>query len=325
MEYSLKEDLINYIFDKVKYFILPSKDNNYKSKFIQSKILFYCVVLLLILKIGATLISINFPQNIFFADITRSALENFANQTRQSLGLPALVENQKLNQAAQLKAENMVQNQYFNHVSPSGVTPWYWFLKSDYNYKYAGENLAIGFFESEEVYNAWLNSPSHKANIVNPHYTEVGTAVLRGFGLNNTIVVVQEFGSQLPSKIAATKTNTPKPTIFSTPSAIAIVQANGVNNGGKVLSQSTINSVNNLHSKVIGPVLYNYDNLLQNIIYGLSLVVAGVLLTLIFFNFNINFKRELIFRALLIIGLLFLASSLNKEVIVSFIPHQILI
>ena len=124
---------------------MPSESNNYKSRFLQSNILLYCVVLLLALKIVTILVSINFPQNIFFADITKSALENFVNQTRQSAGLQPLSENEKLDQAAQLKAENMVQDQYFNHTSPSGVTPWFWFLQAGYNYKYAGENLAIGF------------------------------------------------------------------------------------------------------------------------------------------------------------------------------------
>ena len=66
-------------------------------------------------------------------------------------------------------------------------------------------------------------------------------------------------------------------------------------------------------------------DLLQDIIYGVSLVVIGILLTLIFFNFNINFKKELVFRAVLIVVLLSVATLLNKEIIISFIPHQILI
>ena len=79
-------------------------------KLLLSNFLFYCVIFLFVLKISTVLVSINFPQNIFFADVTKSALENFVNQTRQSVGLSMLSENQKLNQAAQLKAENMTQN-----------------------------------------------------------------------------------------------------------------------------------------------------------------------------------------------------------------------
>ncbi|MCX6723023.1 MAG: CAP domain-containing protein [Candidatus Staskawiczbacteria bacterium] len=155
MDYSVQEDIIERIFEKIKRLILPSEDNNYKSRFLQSNLLLYCVVLLLTLKIVVTLISINLPQNIFFADITKLVLQNSVNQTRQSSGLKPLIENQKLNQAAQLKAQNMVANNYFAHTSPTGVSPWFWFLKVGYNYKYAGENLAIGILiiqKSEQLF-----------------------------------------------------------------------------------------------------------------------------------------------------------------------------
>ena len=341
MDYSVKEDAIEYIFEKIKGLIVPSENNNYKSRFMQSNMLLYCIVLLLALKIISVSVSINFPYNIFFADITKSTLENFVNQTRQSAGLKPLAENQKLNQAAQLKAENMVQNQYFNHTSPTGVTPWFWFLKAGYNYKYAGENLAIGFYDSKEVFNAWLNSPSHKANIVNRNYTEVGTAVLSGFGKNNAIVVVQEFASPLPAKITVAKNNNPKPVTAQSnakspvKTAEPVQTSNTQNTNERVLSQATesqtsikspnANSVNNLSSRLFNFVIYNYEKLLQNVIYGLSLVVIGILLTLILFNFNINFRKELVFRAVLIIVLLSAATLVNKEFIISFIPHQVII
>ena len=386
----MREDIVEQAFDKAKSLILPSQENNYKSRFLQSNFLLYCVVLLLALKIVAVLITINIPHNIFFADITKSTLENFVNQTRQSVGLLPLTESDKLDQAAQLKADNMVQNQYFDHTSPSGITPWAWFLKAGYVYKYAGENLAIGFYESEEVYDAWLNSPSHKANIVNPNYTEVGTAILKGFGPNNSIVVVQEFGSPAPIKIVTAKNNnsatvitraktTPTP-VASKPAATTKTQTtstkttdtqivnnqatdtqtkntqttntqtsntqttstqpasvqNSVTSGGeKVLSQSTEsqnsiapsagNGLSSLPAKVINSVLYDYNGLLQNVTYGISLVVMGILLTLIFFNFNTNFKKQLVFRAVLIIAILSMTALINKEIVVSLIPHQIII
>lgn len=295
-------------------------------KILQSNILLYFVVLLLVLKIGAILISINFPQNIFFADITESALENFANQTRQSMGLPALAENQKLGQAAQLKAENMVQNNYFSHTSPTGITPWHWFLQVGYNYKYAGENLAIGFFDSEEVYKAWLNSAEHKANIINPNYKEIGTAVLGGFGKNNAVVVVQEFASPLPEKSVAaqlkanptSKTNEPAPAASANEKVLS--QATESQN---FLEPATGSGVNNLFSKLLNFALYNYDGLLQDIIYGVSLVVIGILLMMIFSN--LNFEKKLVFRSVLVVILLSLATLLNKEFVISFIPHQIII
>ncbi len=312
----------------MNYSLPEAKFNvEFLQNFLESNILLYCIILLLALKIITVAVSINFPQNIFFADITRASLENFANQTRQSVGLPSLVENQKLDQAAQSKAENMVADDYFAHTSPQGITPWYWFLQAGYNYKYAGENLAIGFFDSQEVYNAWLNSPSHKANIVNPNYKEVGTAVLAGFGPNNTIVVVQDFGSQLPAKQVATQ---PKQTSAVKPSE----QTPVANAGEKVLSQSTESQStletaktgsSNVYSKIMNSVLYNYGGLLQDIIYGVSLVVIGILLALIFFNASIPFENKLVFRSVLIVILLSLATLLNKGFIVAIIPYQIII
>ena len=341
MDYLSKEDWVEYIFEKIKYFTLPSKKNEYRSKLLESNTLLCCAVLLLVLKVTTIFVGINIPQNAFFADITKSTLESFVNQTRQADGLQPLVQNVKLDEAAQLKAQNMVANNYFAHTSPSGLTPWYWFSQVGYKYKYAGENLAIGFFDSSEVYNAWLNSPEHKANIVNPHYTEVGTAVLSGFGNNNTIVVVQEFGSQLPIKTVAVnnnskQVNTPKPiaTLAPTP-VIAVNQPipTPVSTNERVLSQSIeapsvitvakpVNS--NIYSNILGSI-YNYSGLLQSLIYGVSLVVIGILLTMIFLNTDFNFRRNLVFRSVLIVVILSLATILSKELLISVIPHQVII
>jgi hypothetical protein len=340
MNYSLAEELIEYIFAKVKYSVWPSKDNNYTSKFLQSRILLFCVVLLLVLKIITVTISINFPQNIFFADITKIALQNLANQVRQSSGLQPLAENYKLEQAAQLKAHNMVINNYFAHTSPQGITPWYWFLQAGYDYKYAGENLAIGFFESEEVFQAWMDSPSHKANILNPNYKEIGTAVMSGYGGNNTIVVVQEFGSQLQAKTTVLQTVSKDTTIeqlpaeqipsevASTPSTDSITSESVLSQ--EIQSQSIIEEphtigANDLSIKLLNSIIYNYDEWLQNLIFGLALVIIGILLLMIFFNFSIIFKKELVFSAVLLLILLSAATLINNDIVTLIIPHQITI
>lgn len=328
MDYASNEDWVEYFFEKIKYFTLPSEQNNYSSKLLESNTLLCCTVLLLVLKIATIFVAINIPQNIFFADITKTTLEDFVNQTRQSAGLQPLTQNERLDTAAQMKAQNMVANNYFAHTSPTGLTPWYWFSQVGYKYKYAGENLAIGFFDSTEVYNAWLNSPEHKANIVNPHYTEIGTAVLSGFGNNNTIVVVQEFGSQLPVKSVAVN-NKPKPSVTPEPVVTPVVAVNQPS----VLSQSTeAQSViipakpanTNSHSNILSSI-YTYSGLLQNVIYGVSLVVIGILLVLIFLNTDFNFRRNLVFRSVLIVLILSLATVLSKELLIAVIPHQVII
>jgi len=88
---------------------------------------------------------IGFPQNEFYADLTKSSLVDLTNRNRATFNLPPLKESPQLDAAAYLKALDMEKNGYFAHTSPTGITPWYWFDQVGYNYRYAGENLAIGF------------------------------------------------------------------------------------------------------------------------------------------------------------------------------------
>ena len=311
-------------------------DNLYKKENIQqileriltSKILLGFVVLIFLVKISTSLLAVNLPKNIFFADITRTALINMLNETRENSGLQPLTENQKLDQAAQLKAEDMVQKEYFAHTSPAGISPWYWFSQTGYKYKYAGENLAVGFYESEEAFNAWLDSPSHKANILNKNYKEVGTAVLTGYGLNNAIVVVQLFGSQ--QQVAPTKiTETPKPA--EPVKQETVVVPNNIQETTETPTTTLGNnteSTNNPQSRFLNSLLYNYDAVLQDITYGFLMVITGILMALILMNLNlgINAKKQLIFRSVMLIALLSV-SIIAKDIIILLIPlpHQIII
>lgn len=119
------------------------------------------------------------------------------NSERTNLGLANLQENALLDSAAMQKAQDMFSNQYFAHTSPQGINSWYWFDKVKYDYHYAGENLAINFTKPTDVVSAWMDSPTHKANITNQNYTEIGVAVLGGtFDDHHTFIVVQEFGTK---------------------------------------------------------------------------------------------------------------------------------
>lgn len=92
----------------------------------------------------------------------------------------------------------MAEKSYFAHTSSDGVTPWHWFQEVDYPYLYAGENLAIHFTDSEDVIDAWMNSPTHRANILNTRFTEMGIATAQGsYQGRATIFVVQLFGTPL--------------------------------------------------------------------------------------------------------------------------------
>src|SRR3989338_3450537 len=88
-----------------------------------------------------------------------------ANGARAAEGLAPLAENSKLSLAASAKASDMLKNDYFAHTSPDGITPWYWIKQVGYQYKAAGENLAINFDSAKEQHNAWMKSATHRANI----------------------------------------------------------------------------------------------------------------------------------------------------------------
>lgn len=100
--------------------------------------------------------------------ISRSEVISLVNKSRAKEGLSMLKENSQLSEAAKAKADDMIKNDYFAHTSPSGKDPWYWLKKIGYKYKLAGENLAINYDSAKEQHEAWMKSPSHKKNIMNP-------------------------------------------------------------------------------------------------------------------------------------------------------------
>jgi uncharacterized protein YkwD len=134
------------------------------------------------------------------AAVVTSRLVSLTNDDRSDSGLGALTVNPQLTAAAQAKANDMAAKGYFAHVSPDGRTSWTWFRDAGYSFSYAGENLAVDFTDSGDVNKAWLNSPTHRANIMNGHFTEIGIATAEGeFEGHKTTFVVQMFGT--PAKL----------------------------------------------------------------------------------------------------------------------------
>ncbi len=140
------------------------------------------------------------------------------NQDRQKNNLSLLATNVTLAAAAKLKADDMASKGYFAHTSPEGHTPWYWFSKAGYQFIYAGENLAVNYMESDAVQNAWLNSPTHRANIMNSNFTEMGVATASGiYNGQKTTFVVELFGMPATQKLATTTSSTPNIPVTTTP------------------------------------------------------------------------------------------------------------
>lgn len=121
---------------------------------------------------------------------------DLTNEQRVENNRSQLVRNSVLDKAAAAKAQHMADNEYFAHFAPDGTTPWEFFADQGYVYAHAGENLAIHFTDSAEVVEAWMLSPAHKKNIVDPKFREIGVGTARGtFDGYDTVYVVQLFGT----------------------------------------------------------------------------------------------------------------------------------
>ena len=188
----------------LKHAFIPHPGNDHRPHVLRSPALRAYSAVILSVKLAVLLLVAFYPGISFVSNVTSSNVLALTNQARQSAGLGPLSSNGKLAQAAQAKANDMIKNAYFAHTSPADVTPWDWFKRSGYQYKYAGENLGKDFATSEDLVQAWLNSASHRKNIMNGNYEETGIAVASG-EVNgvSTIVIAQLFGTPLKTQLAA--------------------------------------------------------------------------------------------------------------------------
>ncbi|WML38549.1 CAP domain-containing protein [Neobacillus sp. OS1-2] len=108
---------------------------------------------------------------------------NLTNAERSKKGLPALKADTQLSGVAQKKAQDMQQNHYFSHTSPTYGSPFDMMRDFGVTYKAAGENIAQGQRTPQEVVNAWMNSEGHRANILSSKYTNIGVG-FEGAGKN---------------------------------------------------------------------------------------------------------------------------------------------
>ncbi len=156
--------------------------------------------------------------------ILPNSLVDETNAARTADDLSSLKPSALLELAAQEKANDMAKNGYFAHTSPTGVTPWYWFEKVGYNFEYAGENLAVNFVDSQDVMNAWMNSPEHRANILDSHFTQIGIATAEGtYEGRPATFAVQLFGTPAPTVVSAPSVQVASavPTVVSETSSVS--------------------------------------------------------------------------------------------------------
>jgi uncharacterized protein YkwD len=181
---------------KIKDALLPTEENDYSPRALCFKSLSVIVVLLVLFKVFVTLFLFSiYPRFVYLStDIYNQVIE-LTNKTRIENGVPLLEANSILDKAANAKAQDMLLGQYFSHDTPDGKKPWHWIDKKEYDYVNAGENLAMNFTSAEVAHLALLQSDTHKRNIVNPKFTDIGVAILTGeMNGKKTMVMVEMFG-----------------------------------------------------------------------------------------------------------------------------------
>lgn len=132
--------------------------------------------------------------------VTTENIFALTNRARRQHDLPELTFSTTLEVAALFKAQHMIDNDYFDHYGPTGSTPWQFIEQAGYDYQFGGENLAVGFTAAEEMVGAWLDSKTHRQNILDPNFMETGIAIVP-VSIDGVpdVIVVQMFGKQTDS------------------------------------------------------------------------------------------------------------------------------
>lgn len=187
----------------LRHSVLPTAENGHHPHLLRTEVLGGALVLALIAEfalIAAFFLPVR--QGDYLASVLPAVVASLTNEARSSEDLAALAPNELLSSAAEAKAADMAEKGYFSHVSPDGTEPWEWVADAGYAYAYAGENLAVNFADSEDVVEAWLASPTHRANILKREYTEIGVGTAVGeYKGREAVFVVQYFAK--PSEVPA--------------------------------------------------------------------------------------------------------------------------
>ncbi len=262
------------------HFFIPKKENNFRATILKNGFLALLVGIYLLNQAFIKYLSFAKPGVLgYSSEITAQKVFDQTNNQRTALGLTALKYNSILSQSAAQKAQDMFANNYWAHNSPKGTTPWDFFKAVGYQYSVAGENLARDFYDTDSLMKAWMNSPTHKANIINSKYQEIGIGVVNGtLGGIKTTLVVQHFGTPVAAVIEPKKTQTQKPVISND-----IVINDEQNKVVDIIPQTS-------ESQVLSQNQQNYLNpLTLNKIFGL--IIFGLIITVLFIDGYITLKH----------------------------------
>jgi cysteine-rich secretory family protein len=248
------------------HYFIPQERNNHRASILKPNfLLFFLVLYLLNQSVIKTIVMVKPGILGYSSEITYQKVLERTNNERKKSGLEPLQYNSVLADSARRKAEDMFQNDYWAHNSPEGKTPWTFFDATGYRYSVAGENLAKDFYNTDSLVKAWMNSPTHRDNIIHQKYKEIGIAVVNGtLGGIKTTLVVQHFGTPLIAQVAP-KTSPQqqipaiKPEIINQPSTEALLQVEKIPElkSTDVLAENNERLISPLAiSKVFGSIIF---------------------------------------------------------------------
>jgi hypothetical protein len=292
---------------QLELLLIPSQKNLWKPHILRPQNLFRLAVILLVIKFAVFSWLYYFPRTTNFAIITSTELIEMANKDRIAQGLKPLTINQQLVAAAEKKATDMFNKDYFAHTSPTGITPWFWLNKVGYKYVTAGENLAKDFTESTYVHEAWMDSPSHRANILNKSYQDIGIAVVEGvIDGQKTVLAVEFFGKSTKEKVVAvSETDKAKVNIevlvqkTETPSNVKGEEV-GLK-GPEVFKQREISDTINESKNISGAITEKSEPWSNKIYLAVLGIISLVLILSIFINVKVQYPKMIMAAVVFII------------------------
>lgn len=191
----------------------------------------------------------------FATNISSNGLLDYTNQRRSAASLASLSSNSQLTQAAQAKANDMANRNYWSHNTPEGSPPWTFITNAGYSYSKAGENLACGFDKSQDVITGWYNSPSHQDNLLHKDYTQVGFGIANSNDYNcgalaatSQTIIVAMYGTPYV-KSAATSAPASTPATTKKSAVVAPVKTEAPIAAGSVTSHNVAITVTDTAGK----------------------------------------------------------------------------
>lgn len=312
---------MNTFLQKIKEYFIPHKENDYKPQFFCTKsVLFISAIIVFVFLISQIQYVVIKGGNM--ASVISSTLVDMTNENRIDSGVKVLKTNPVLTIAAQAKANDMAQKSYFAHTSPDGVTPWHWFEQAGYDFSYAGENLAVNFSDSNAVNQAWMDSPGHKANILNENFREIGIATAQGvYKGENTTFVVELFGTKAGKKIEENnlivkKEITEKPIVIDSKTAKddkevagASLETVSVNNMSIVVKNNSVttpneNIIDNTKTSFVNRILTSPQTTLFYIYLIFTIVVTIAMILDTFIEIRRRHMKHSIYATLILILIL---------------------